>query len=95
MDRFNGYIGDCISVAIKKRKRAGISGLKSAIPSIALFLIALINIIAYWFQFLGWLSLIITVGLLIVVTCFTAYIPSSSTKSKRTSNRMMKFGPAF
>jgi hypothetical protein len=68
------------SVAVRKRKRAGISGLKSTIPSIALFLIVLIHIIAYWFQFFGFFSLTITVGLIIVAAYFTTYIPSKKAK---------------
>ncbi|SES63314.1 hypothetical protein SAMN05216389_101166 [Oceanobacillus limi] len=65
-----------ISVIIQKRKKAGITGIKSALTSICLCLMAVMNLLAYWFDFMGLLSWSITVVLLILGTYFTKYMPS-------------------
>jgi len=64
-----------IPVVIKKRKKAGVTGIKTALPSICFLLIALINILAYWFNFMGLLSWSISFILLILGAYFTKYMP--------------------
>ncbi|MEK3988475.1 MULTISPECIES: hypothetical protein [Robertmurraya] len=66
-----------ISVVVKKRKKAGITGIKSALTSICFFLIAITNLLAYWFNFMGLLNWSITVVLLILGAYFTKYMPIS------------------
>lgn len=66
-----------IPVAIRKRKKSGVSGIKSALTSICFFLIALTNILAYWFDLLGLFSWTISVILLILAAYFTKYMPVS------------------
>lgn len=63
-----------IYVGVKKRKRAGISGIKSALTSICFYLIAITNLLSYWFNFMGLLNWTITVVLLILGAYFTKYI---------------------
>jgi len=64
-----------ILVLITKRKRSGITGIKSALTSICFYLVAIINLLAYWFDFMGLLSWSITVILLILGAYFTKHIP--------------------
>jgi hypothetical protein len=64
-----------ISVVIAKRKKAGITGIKTALSSICLYLMAVINMLAYWFNFWGVISWSITIILLIMGAYFTKYIP--------------------
>ncbi|MFG6113687.1 hypothetical protein ACGTN9_00765 [Halobacillus sp. MO56] len=63
---------------IRKRKRLGITGLKSLLTSISFFMIAIINIFAYWFDFMGIWSWLITIGLLILGAYFTKYMPAAT-----------------
>lgn len=64
-----------IVTVIIRRKRAGITGIKSILSSICLYLIAIINLFAYWYDFLGLLSWSLTITLLILGAYFTKYIP--------------------
>ncbi len=64
-----------IPVIIRKRKKAGASGIKSALTTICFLLIVLINILAYWFNFIGLLSWSISFLLLISGAYFTKYLP--------------------
>lgn len=66
-----------IFVVINKRKKAGVTGLRTALTSICLYLIAVTNLLAYWFDFLGLLSWSITIILLILGAYFTKYTPVS------------------
>ncbi|WP_456278948.1 hypothetical protein [Bacillus sp. AK128] len=66
-----------LSILLKKRKKAGITGVKSALTSICFYLIGLINLLAYWFNFIGLLNWTITVILLILGAYFTKYMPVS------------------
>ncbi|WP_102272880.1 hypothetical protein [Cytobacillus massiliigabonensis] len=66
-----------ISVVIQKRKRAGITGFKSMLTAICFYLIAVINLLAYWFNFMGLLNWSIIVVLFILGAYFTKYIPVS------------------
>ncbi|WP_230856066.1 hypothetical protein [Lentibacillus populi] len=43
-------------VLAQKRKRKGITGIKSALSSICLFLVAITNLLAYWLNFSGIVS---------------------------------------
>lgn len=70
-----------ISIVITKRKKAGVTGLKSALTSICLYLIAITNLLAYWFNFLGLISWSITMVLLILGAYFTKYIPISEVRT--------------
>ena len=64
-----------IPIVIRRRKKAGVTGIKSALTSICFFLIAAINLLAYWLDFMGLLSWAITVVLLIAAAYFTKYFP--------------------
>ncbi|MFD2046060.1 hypothetical protein ACFSTA_12280 [Ornithinibacillus salinisoli] len=64
-----------IIVVVQKRKKAGIKGIKSALTTIFLYLIAITNLLAYWFNFLGLLNWSISVILLILGAYFTKYMP--------------------
>ena len=70
-----------ISVVITKRRKAGVTGIKSALTPICLYLIAIINLLAYWFNFLGIISWSINIILLILAAYFTKYISVSESKS--------------
>ncbi len=64
-----------IPVVIRKRKRAGATGIKSVLSSICLLLLALTIILAYWFNFIGLFSWSIGFILLILAAYFTKYMP--------------------
>ncbi|MDQ0216672.1 CHASE2 domain-containing sensor protein [Oikeobacillus pervagus] len=66
-----------ISTVVRKRKKAGITGIKSALTSICFYLIAVTNLLAYWFDFMGLMSWSITVILLILGSFFTKYMSMS------------------
>lgn len=63
-----------IAVVVQRRKKHGIKGVKSALTPICFFLIALINLAAYWFDFLGLINWSLTVILLILAAYFTRYM---------------------
>ena len=60
-----------IIVVVKKRKKAGTTGIKSALTSICFFII---NLLAYWFNFMGLFVWFINFILLILGAYFTKYI---------------------
>jgi len=64
-----------IPIAMKKRKKSGVTGMKSALTSICFFLIAITNLLAYWLDLLGLLSWTISVILLIFAAYFSKYMP--------------------
>jgi len=66
-----------ISVVITKRRKAGVRGIKTALTSICLYLMAITNLLAYWFNFLGIISWSITIILLILGAYFTKYLSVS------------------
>lgn len=70
-----------ISVFVKKRKKAGVTGIKSALTSICLYLMAIINLFAYWFDFSGIVTWTITTVLIILGVYFTKYLPVYKSKS--------------
>ena len=63
-----------IFVVLNKRKSMGITGFKSVLSSICLSLVAIINILAYWFSFLGIFSWLITFLLILLGGYFTKYL---------------------
>ncbi|WP_194841371.1 hypothetical protein [Salinibacillus xinjiangensis] len=66
-----------ISSLMKKRNKAGITGVKSALTAISFYLIGITNLLAYWFHFIGIINWSITVILLILGAYFTKYMPVS------------------
>ncbi|HIS28628.1 MAG TPA: hypothetical protein IAA78_04135 [Candidatus Avamphibacillus intestinigallinarum] len=70
-----------VSVFVKRRKKAGVTGIKSALTSICLYLMAIINLFAYWFDFSGVVTWTITTVLIILGVYFTKYLPVSRSKS--------------
>ena len=70
-----------VSVFVKRRKKAGVTGIKSALTSICLYLMAIINLFAYWFDFSGVVTWTITTVLIILGVYFTKYLPVSKRKS--------------
>jgi len=64
-----------IPIAIRRRKKAGVTGLKSALTPICFFLIAITNLLAYWLDLMGLLSWGVSVALLIAAAYFTKYMP--------------------
>ncbi|WLR42321.1 hypothetical protein LC087_16640 [Bacillus carboniphilus] len=65
-----------IVFVIQKRKKAGITGIKSALTPICFFLMAIVNLLAYWFNFLGLLNWALIVLLLFLGAYFTKYLPA-------------------
>ncbi|MCP3029903.1 hypothetical protein LF817_00975 [Halobacillus sp. A1] len=63
-----------VSILIQKRKKAGVTGVKSALTSICFYLIAITNLTAYWFGFLGIFKWTLTIILLIAGAYFTKYL---------------------
>ncbi|KGX84775.1 hypothetical protein [Pontibacillus litoralis] len=61
-----------------QRKKRGLTGMKSAIPAICLWLIALIHLTAYWINGLGVVRWMLTVLLLMIGGYYTAYVPQRS-----------------
>lgn len=68
-------------IVIKKRKKAGITGIKNALTSICFFFVGVTTLFAYWFDFMGLLSWFILVVLLILGAHFTKYMPASDDES--------------
>ncbi|WP_247600475.1 hypothetical protein [Priestia flexa] len=58
---------------VQKRKKLGLKGIKSALAPICFSLIALWQLAAYWFQFLGVVSVALTSILLLAGAYFTKY----------------------
>lgn len=66
-----------IPIIIKQRKKAGMTGFKSALTPICFLSITLLNIVAYTFQFLGLFTLLVSMVLLIVAAYFMKYMSVS------------------
>ncbi|MDP7989474.1 hypothetical protein Q9B79_06720 [Bacillus sp. MHSD_36] len=66
-----------IYITYKKRKKAGVKGLKSELTSIYFFTLAILNLLAYWLNFGGIIIWLISIALLLVAAYFTKYIPIS------------------
>ncbi|MFG6118729.1 hypothetical protein [Thalassobacillus sp. B23F22_16] len=65
-------------LVLRKRKQLGITGIKSMLTPISFFLIAIINVFAYWFVFLRVWSWLLAIGLLMAGAYFTKYMPVTS-----------------
>lgn len=63
-----------IIYVIRQRRIQEITGLRTALTSICFFLIALVNLLAYWFDFLGIWSWGTSVVLLLLGAYFTKYL---------------------
>ncbi|UFU00119.1 hypothetical protein KO561_03910 [Radiobacillus kanasensis] len=63
-----------IFTVIRKRKKLGITGFKTALTSICFYLVAVVNLLAYWLDFMGIISWVITVALLLLGAYFTKYM---------------------
>ncbi|MFC0237246.1 hypothetical protein [Fictibacillus phosphorivorans] len=63
-----------ITYVIRQRRDQGITGLRTALTSICFFLIAIVNLLAYWFDFLGIWSWGTSVVLLLLGAYFTKYL---------------------
>jgi CHASE2 domain-containing sensor protein len=68
-------LGAAAAYVYKKRKAAGITGIKSVLTSICFFLISVVNLLAYWFDFLGIISWGLTLLLVLAGAYFTKYLP--------------------
>lgn len=66
---------------VQKRKKAGITGIKSALTPICFYLIGVINLLAYWFNFMGLVNWSINMILLILGAYFTKYVPVSENRN--------------
>ncbi|MBD8014477.1 MULTISPECIES: hypothetical protein [Planococcus] len=75
--------GFSIKKIITKRKAASITGWKSLGTSLCFFLIAAINLLAYWFDLIGIISLSLTILLLIIGAYFTRYLPANYENGRR------------
>lgn len=64
-----------IPVVIIKRKKAGVTGIRTALPAICLLLLVLTIILSYWFNFMGLISWSVGFILLILAAYFTKYMP--------------------
>lgn len=58
----------------RKRKQAQITDPKSLGTSICFLLIAMVNLFAYWFNFIGIVSMSLTMLLLVIGAYFTRYL---------------------
>ncbi|PIC96385.1 hypothetical protein CSV69_07450 [Sporosarcina sp. P26b] len=70
-----------VFVVIKKRKKAGVTGIKTALTSICFLLIGVVALFAYWFNFMGLASWFISIILLFLAAYFTRYMAVSDDKS--------------
>ncbi|AGX04852.1 MULTISPECIES: hypothetical protein [Bacillaceae] len=68
-----------ISILMKKRKEAGVTGFKSALTSICFFLIAIVNLISYWMGWLGIFNWMMALILLLAGAYFTKYLQPAGT----------------
>lgn len=69
----------------RKRKQAQITDPKSLGTSICFLLIAVVNLFAYWFNFIGIVSMSLTVLLLVIGAYFIRYLQADhyTTQSDR------------
>ena len=71
-----------IFYAYKIRKKKGVKGWQSALTSICLFILTFMNILFYWTDFQGIISIVFSIVLLCLAAYFTKYLPSSRTAGK-------------
>jgi preprotein translocase subunit SecG len=70
-----------ISILIKRRKDAGVTGFKSALTSICFFLIAFVNLISYWMGWLGMFNWMMTIILLLAGAYYSKYLLPAGTEN--------------
>ncbi|MGP4069886.1 hypothetical protein [Halobacillus sp. B29] len=68
-----GALVGSVIFTIRKRKKLGYTDFKSALTPICFYLIAVTQLMAYWFDFLGLISWGVTIGLLLLGAYFTKY----------------------
>ncbi|WP_082233127.1 hypothetical protein [Halobacillus massiliensis] len=68
-------------ITFKKRKKLGITGWRSLLTSICFSLIAIVQIIAYYSGFLGLISWMITMILLLLAAYFTKFLPKRESEA--------------
>ena len=79
-------LGFSIKKIIAKRKEASITGWKTLGTSICFFLIAIVNLLAYWVDFIGIISMSLTTLLLVVGAYFTRYLPANHKDERKWNN---------
>jgi Ca2+/Na+ antiporter len=72
-----------ISAVARKRRKQGITGIKTALTSICFYFIAFINLLALWFNLLGLWSWASTVVLLLLAAYFTMYLKLAINREDR------------
>ena len=68
-------------IVFRKRKAAGLTGIKSALTPMFLFLIAIVNLLAYWFNFMGMINWVSMMVFLLLGAYFTKYTFKTENKS--------------
>jgi CHASE2 domain-containing sensor protein len=66
----------------RKRKAAGITGIKTALTSICFYLIGVVNLLSVWFDFIGIISWVSTFILLLAGAYFTKYLPPHNVEAE-------------
>ncbi len=66
-------------VIIRKRKKAGVTGIKTAFTPMCLLVSAFVNYLAYWFDVMGIISWAVSIFLLVLSAYFTKYLPQGQT----------------
>jgi hypothetical protein len=69
-----------VALAIRKRRKNNITGVRSALTPLCFFLAGVINLLAYWFDSMGFLNWGITVMLFILGSYFTKYMPDQKVR---------------
>ncbi|RIW30371.1 hypothetical protein D3H55_16670 [Bacillus salacetis] len=70
-----------VILIIHKRRKANLTGFKTALTPICFFLVGVTNLSAYWFDFMGFLSWGLSVALFILGAYFTKYMPEHNEQS--------------
>ncbi|MGG1685218.1 hypothetical protein [Pseudalkalibacillus sp. NRS-1564] len=68
-------------IVYRKRKAAGLTGIKSALTPVFLFLIAIVNLLAYWFDFMGMINWVAMMVFLLLGAYFTKYSLKTENKA--------------
>lgn len=64
-----------IITTVKKRKAAGVTGIKSALTPICFYSVAVVAIFTFWFDINGLVSWTLIIILMILGAFFTKYLP--------------------
>lgn len=64
-----------VLMLISRRKKENITGFKTLLTSLCFYSIALLNMAAYMFNFLGLATFVATFGSLLLAAYFTKYLP--------------------